>query len=61
VRSAVNPAHGLHHEYRLSIHHIAVHGSLIHRDTLDPNLRHVYLLSYERQTLIGHFVILAEG
>ena len=41
----------------LDHHHIAVDGSIMHRDALDPNLLHVYLLSYERHTLTGHFVI----
>jgi hypothetical protein len=41
----------------LDHHHIAVDGSIMHRDAAAPDLLHVYLLSYERHTLIGHFVI----
>jgi hypothetical protein len=41
----------------LDHHHIAVDGSIMHRDALNRDLLHVYLLSYERHTLIGHFVI----
>ncbi len=38
-------------------HEVAVDGAVLHRDQSDPNLLHVYLLSYERHTLIGHFLI----
>jgi hypothetical protein len=44
----------------LNHHHIAVDGSIIHRDAFNPGLLHVYLLSYERHTLIAHFVITVE-
>ncbi len=38
-------------------HEVAVDGAVLHRDQADPALLHLYLLSYERQTLIGHFRI----
>lgn len=38
-------------------HDMAVDGPVMHRDIKDPNLLHVYLLSYERHSLIGHFLI----
>lgn len=38
-------------------HSLAIDGPVLHRDEHDPSLIHVYLLSYERHTLIGHFVI----
>jgi hypothetical protein len=33
----------------------------MHRDENDPNKLHVYLLSYERHSLVGHFVISTGG
>jgi hypothetical protein len=38
-------------------HEVSVDGSAMHRDDKDPNLLHVYLLSYERHALIAHFRI----
>jgi uncharacterized membrane protein YdjX (TVP38/TMEM64 family) len=38
-------------------HEVAVDGPVLHRDAKDPNLLHVYLLSYERQTLIAHLTV----
>jgi uncharacterized membrane protein YdjX (TVP38/TMEM64 family) len=38
-------------------HDAAVDGPVMHRDGTNPDLLHVYLLSYERHTLIGHFVV----
>ena len=38
-------------------HDVAVDGPVMHRDEKDPDLLHVYLLSYERHTLIGHYVV----
>lgn len=38
-------------------HSIAVDGPVLHRDEKEPHLLHVYLLSYERHSLIGHFVL----
>lgn len=40
----------------LNHHDIALDGSVIHKDQSDPGLFHLYLLSYERHTLIGHFI-----
>jgi hypothetical protein len=38
-------------------HEVAIDGPVLHRDKLNPDLLHLYLLSYERHTLIGHYVI----
>jgi hypothetical protein len=38
-------------------HSFAIDGPVLHRDAKDPNVLHVYLLSYERHSLIAHFVI----
>jgi hypothetical protein len=38
-------------------HHLALDGSVMHLDKDNPNLLHVYLLSYERNTLIAHFLV----
>jgi uncharacterized membrane protein YdjX (TVP38/TMEM64 family) len=38
-------------------HSVAVDGPVMHRDADDPDLLHIYLLSYERHSLIGHFVV----
>lgn len=38
-------------------HEVAVDGVAMHRDKENPNLLHLYLLSYERHSLIGHFLI----
>jgi len=39
----------------LNHHKIAIDGTVIHRDLQDVNLIHIYLLSYERHTLVGHY------
>ena len=38
-------------------HTTAVDGPVMHRDAADPGLIHLYLLSYERHTLVAHFEI----
>ncbi|MGH7814685.1 MAG: hypothetical protein ACREQI_11875 [Candidatus Binataceae bacterium] len=38
-------------------HEVAIDGPALHRDKINPNILHLYLTSYERHTLIGHFVI----
>lgn len=38
-------------------HAVAIDGPVMHRDKDNPDELHLYLLSYERHTLIGHFVI----
>jgi uncharacterized membrane protein YdjX (TVP38/TMEM64 family) len=38
-------------------HKFAIDGPVLHRDADDPARLHVYLLSYERHTLINHLVI----
>jgi hypothetical protein len=38
-------------------HRWAIDGPVLHRDADDPRRLHLYLLSYERHTLIAHFVI----
>ena len=45
----------------LNHHTIALDGSVLHLDILDQGLLHLYLLSYERHTLIGHFLISTTG
>jgi hypothetical protein len=45
----------------LNHHDIAVDGPVLHRDEYDPSLVHVYLLSYERHTLIGHWILPTAG
>src|SRR5262249_44830232 len=40
-------------------HDLAVDGPVLHRDESDPSKLHVYLLSYERHSLIAHFVVSA--
>lgn len=42
-------------------HTFGIDGPVMHRDENDPKLLHVYLLSYERHTLVGHFVLSTEG
>ena len=36
---------------------IGLNGLILHRDALNEALLHVYILSYERITLVGHYVI----
>ena len=38
-------------------HTVAIDGPVMHRDAADPGLIHLYLLSYERHTLVAHFTI----
>ena len=38
-------------------HSFAIDGPVLHRDAQDPDILHVYLLSYERHSLIAHAVI----
>jgi hypothetical protein len=38
-------------------HRVGIDGPVIHRDASDPNLLHLYLLSYERETLLAHFLV----
>jgi uncharacterized membrane protein YdjX (TVP38/TMEM64 family) len=38
-------------------HSVAIDGPVLHRDENAPGLLHIYLLSYERHSLIAHFVI----
>ena len=38
-------------------HRLAVDGPVLHLDKDNPNLLHLYLLSYERNTLVAHFLI----
>ncbi len=41
----------------LDHHRIGIDGPVMHRDIADPNIVHLYLLSYERHSLIGHYVL----
>lgn len=38
-------------------HEVAIDGPVMHRDAGDPNKLHVYLLSYERHSLVAHFMV----
>lgn len=39
-------------------HHVfGIDGPVMHRDEQDPTLLHLYMLSYERHTLIGHWTL----
>lgn len=38
-------------------HSFAIDGPVLHRDEKDPDVLHVYLLSYERHSLIAHVVV----
>lgn len=38
-------------------HSFAIDGPVLHRDEKDPGLLHVYLLSYERHSLIAHVAV----
>ncbi len=38
-------------------HEVAIDGPVLFRDKVNPDLLHLLLLSYERHTLIGHYVI----
>jgi hypothetical protein len=41
----------------LDSHKIGIDGPLLHRDLSNPNLIHVWLLSFERHALVGHYII----
>jgi hypothetical protein len=38
-------------------HTFGIDGPVMHRDDQDPDVLHVYLLSYERHSLVGHFLV----
>lgn len=38
-------------------HEVGIDGPVLHRDRKDPSKLHIYLLSYERHTLIGHYIV----
>ncbi|AFZ57160.1 hypothetical protein H6G54_10060 [Anabaena cylindrica FACHB-243] len=38
-------------------HRLALDGVVMHKDQENPNLVHLYFLSYERNTLIAHFLV----
>ena len=41
----------------LNHHDTAIDGVVMHRDRDNPNLLHFYLLTYERQSLLGHYTM----
>ncbi len=45
----------------LDHHRIGIDGPVMHRDQTDPDLLHVYLLSYERHALVAHFTAKITG
>jgi hypothetical protein len=42
-------------------HDVGLNGVVLHRDIDSPNLLHLYLLSYERITLVNHYLINLES
>lgn len=38
-------------------HSVGVDGPVLYRDDKDPEILHVLLLSYERNSLVGHFIV----
>lgn len=42
-------------------HQFGIDGPVMHLDENDPNILHVYLLSYERHSLIAHLVVSLDG
>lgn len=45
----------------LNHHDVGVDGPILHCDDTQPNTLHVYLLSYERETLVGHWIVKLGG
>jgi len=41
----------------LDSHFVGIDGPLIHKDSKNQNILHVWLLSYERHALVGHYTI----
>jgi hypothetical protein len=42
----------------LDSHKIGIDGPLLHFDNLNPNLLHIWILSFERHAFVGHYTIL---
>jgi hypothetical protein len=36
---------------------MGVEGPIVHRDVQHPNRVHIYLMSYERHALVGHWIV----
>ena len=45
------------HDRWVNHHKLSIDGPVMHRDEKEPNLIHLYLLSYERHALVAHFKI----
>ena len=45
------------HNRWINHHDVGIDGPVMHRDQRDPHLIHLYLLSYERHALVGHYMI----
>ncbi len=45
----------------LNHHDVGIDGPILHLDDSQPNTLHVYLLSYERETLVGHWIVKLGG
>ncbi|MBL1280803.1 MAG: hypothetical protein COA33_011040 [Fluviicola sp.] len=45
----------------LDSHKIGIDGPLLHLDKDNPNILHVWLLSFERHALVGHYLVVLEG
>lgn len=41
----------------LDSHHVGIDGPLLHWDAEQPHLLHVWVLSFERHALVGHYII----
>jgi len=58
--SQTNPYYGLLTNEKgefLDSHFVGIDGPLIHKDSKRQNILHVWLLSYERHALVGHYTI----
>jgi hypothetical protein len=49
------------HDRWIDHHSVGIDGPVMHLDATDPDLLHVYLLSYERHTLIAHLLVRLNG
>lgn len=41
----------------LDSHFVGIDGPLFHRDEKDPNLLHIWVLSFERHAFVGHYIV----
>ncbi|MGB0137863.1 MAG: hypothetical protein ACPF83_11560, partial [Flavobacteriales bacterium] len=60
MRASENPYFGLLLDDQgrwLDSHTVGIDGPLIHRDMDRPNALHIWLLSFERHALVGHYLL----